>query len=255
MRGKGDEEKIVITRRASPRKGRTVLSGLLACAVLNGCTQVKQIMGTENCNDPAMIPAQQKLCKDDATFNQTVAGGAIIGGIVGAGTGAIACAMAKGANPLICAAVGLGVGLFAGGVTGYVVAKKQEAARNHVRAIDGVTADIRQQNLNIRGEVAAAQQVTYHARQRLTQIGAQERAGSINTAQARTERDRFERDSAHLDDLIKERQKEVDNFQGAGQQVNQNSRDYGRELAEMQRNVNALRQQKDALDHAIQESG
>jgi outer membrane murein-binding lipoprotein Lpp len=248
-------ETAVITRRDTTPKGRALLSAFLAFAVLNGCTQVKQIMGTENCDDPAMIPAQKTLCKDDATFNQTVAGGAIIGGLVGAGTGAVACAMAKGANPLTCAAVGLGVGLFAGGVTGYVVAKKQQAAHDKIREIDGVTADIRQQNRNIRGELSAAQQVTYHARQSLAKISAQERAGSISAAQARAERERFERDSAHLDDLIKERQKEADNFRGAGQQINQNSRDYGRELAEMQRNVEALRQQKAALDHAIQETG
>ncbi len=212
-------------------------------------------MGTENCDDPAMIPAQQKLCKDDSTFNQTVAGGAIIGGIVGAGTGALACAMAKGANPLVCAAVGLGVGLFAGGVTGYVVAKKQQAAKENIREIDGVTADIRQQNQNIRGELTAAQQATHYDRQRLAQISAQERAGSLSADQARAERERIQRDSSHLDGLISERQKEVDNFRSAGQQVNQSSHDYTRELADMQRNVTALRQQKDALDRAMQESG
>lgn len=212
-------------------------------------------MGTEDCNDPSMIPAQQQLCKDDATFNQTVAGGAIIGGLVGAGTGALACAVAHKANPLVCAAVGLGAGLFVGGVAGYVVAKKQEAARSNIREIDAVTNDIRQQNQSIRGEINTAYQVTRHDQQRLVQINAEQRAGSLTASQASAERDRIQRDSSRLSDLIKRRQDQVDNFRSAGQQVNQSSRDYGRQLAEMQRNVAALQQQKAALDRAMQETG
>jgi chromosome segregation ATPase len=161
----------------------------------------------------------------------------------------------KGANPLMCAAGGLGVGLFAGGVTGYLVAKKQQAARDNIRAIDSITADIRQQNQSIRGELANAQQVSGNGQQRLAKINAETRAGSINADQAKIERQRIEQDSAKLEDLIRQRQKEVDNFRGAGQQLNESSRDYTHELAEMQRNVAALRQQKDALDRAIQESG
>ena len=213
-------------------------------------------MGTENCDDPSMIPAQQRLCKDDATFNQTVAGGAIIGGLVGAGTGAVACMVAaKHTNPLVCAAIGLGAGLFVGGVAGYVVAKKQQAARDNIREIDAVTGDIRQQNQNLRGEISTAYQVARHDQQRLAQINAEQRAGSMSADQARAERDRIARDSSRLDDLIKRRQDQVNNFRSAGQQVNQSSGDYSRQLAEMQRNVAALRQQKDALDRAMQETG
>jgi chromosome segregation ATPase len=184
-----------------------------------------------------------------------VEGGAILGGLVGAGTAAIACVVIKGANPLMCAAGGLGVGLFAGGVTGYVVAKKQQAAREQIREIDGVTADIRQQNQSIRGELANAQRISGNGQKRLAEINAAARAGTINADQARTERQQIEQDSTKLEALINQRQKEVDNFRGAGQELNENSRGYSHELAEMQRNVTALRQQKDALDHAIQESG
>src|SRR3978361_1228981 len=95
--------------------GRPMARILLAAPVLlTSCQQMREITGTENCDDPSLSHSQQKLCKDNASFHQTIAGGSILGGLGGAGTAALACAAAHTkTNPLACGAAGMVVGLFA----------------------------------------------------------------------------------------------------------------------------------------------
>jgi outer membrane murein-binding lipoprotein Lpp len=223
---------------------------LAAAMLLVGCTQVRQVTGTEDCDDPSLISAQRQLCHQNATFNQTVAGGAVVGALGGAAVGALACGIA-GKNPLACAAIGGAAGLFAGGVTGYVVAKKQEAAHENVREIDSVTADLRKQNEDLQSDVIAARQVAAHGQQKLASIKAAVRSGTISADQARVERAKIGQDSEHLANIISHLQEQEKNFQEASQQVGQSSPDYTHQLAEMKRNVRVLEQQKDALDRAM----
>jgi predicted nucleic acid-binding Zn-ribbon protein len=162
----------------------------------------------------------------------------------------VGCAIA-GKNPLVCAAFAGAAGLFVGGIAGYVVAKKQESARNNVRAIDSVTADVAKQNQDLQSEVIAARQVATHGQQKLAGIRAAERSGAMTAEQASTERARIARDSERLSNIIAHLREQVKNFQDAGQQVGQSSRDFTRQIAEMQRNVMLLQQQKDVLERAM----
>nr|WP_294509954.1 hypothetical protein [uncultured Rhodopila sp.] len=223
--------------------------------LLDSCQQVKDITGTENCAEPSMSPAQQQLCKDDATYHQTVAGGAAVGGAVGAGTGALACALSGKANPLMCAAIGLGIGLFAGGVTGYIVAKKQQAAKDNKRAIDSVTDDVREQNNALRSQVAAARAVSIEDQKKLARINSATRAGQISAQEAEAQRASIASDRRHLDDMISHLEDRQKNFQSAGQQLEQPSTDYNRQLADMNQQIEVLKKQKDALDRAMSASG
>jgi hypothetical protein len=210
----------------------------------------KQVTGNEDCDDPALISAQRQICKEDATFNQTVAGGVAVGAVSGAALGALACALA-GKNPLACAAIGAGAGAVAGGVGGYAVAKQQEASRQNVRAIDSVTEDIRKQNEDLQSQVVAARQVVANGQQKLSSVRAGVRAGTLTAEQASAERARIGRDSQRLGDIVQHLQEQEKQYVQAGQQVGGNSADYSSQLAEMRHNILILQQQKDALDRAM----
>ena len=234
--------------------GRSVWFVVASAVLLNSCEQIKQITGKESCTDPSLSPSQQQLCKDDSAYTQTIAGGAALGAVIGAAGGAIGCAISHKANPLVCGAVGLGVGLFAGGVAGYVVAKKQEATTNNRRAIDVVTDDVRQQNKSLRTEVNAARTVALEDQQKLSRIKTATRNGQMTADQAQAERSRIANDSKHMATIISHLEEQQNNFQNAGQQLNQPSGDYNRQLADMRGQIDTLKHQKDTLDRAMSAS-
>lgn len=211
--------------------------------------------GSENCTDPSLTPSQQALCKDDAAYNRTIAGGALLGGATGAAGGALACAISGKANPLVCGAVGLGVGLFAGGVAGYVVAKKQQASTDKRRAIEAVTDDVRQQNQSLRNEVNAARTVAAEDQKKLARIDAATRNGQMTAEQAQSERARIADDSKHLATIIQHLEEQQGNYQSAGEQLNQSSSDYTQQLADMRGQIDIMKRQKETLDRAISASG
>jgi hypothetical protein len=236
-------------------RGRPIHFVLASTILLGACTQIKQITGTENCTDPSLSPSQQELCKDDAAYNRTIAGGALLGGAVGAAGGALTCAITGKANPLVCGAVGLGIGLFAGGVTGYVVAKQQQATTDKRRAIEGVTDDVRKQNEALRTEVNAARTVAAEDQKKLARINAATRSGEMTAEQAQSERARIADDSKHLETIIQHLETQQGNYQSAGQQLNQTSADYTRQLADMKGQIDIMKRQKETLDRAISASG
>jgi len=240
------------TGESGHRALRGVAAAVAAAVLLNACTQMQNVTGTQSCNDPSMTPAQRQLCQDDATYHQTVAGGAALGGLAGAGTGALACMAAHShVNPLLCAAVGLGVGVLAGGATGYAVAEKQQSARQNIRSLDAVTADIRQQNDALRSQVAAAQTVTAEDRQKLAAIAAATRSGQISVDQANAARATVAADTRRLADIISQLEDKQRQFLSAGQELNQTSPDYTAQLAQLQGQIAVLKQQKAALDQAM----
>ncbi|MBS0318470.1 MAG: hypothetical protein JSR49_15240 [Proteobacteria bacterium] len=242
--------------QGSGKGGRRALRGVAAAVaaavLLNGCAQMQTATGTQSCNDPSMTPAQRQLCLDSATYHQTVAGGAALGGLAGAGAGALACAASRShVNPLLCAAIGLGVGALAGGATGYAVAEKQQSARQNIRSLDAVTADIRQQNDTLRSQVAAAQTVTAEDRQKLAAIAAATRSGQITLDQANAARATIAADNRRLSDIIAQLEDKQRQYISAGQDLNQTSPDYTAQLVQLQGQINVLKQQKAALDRAM----
>jgi hypothetical protein len=223
--------------------------------MLGSCEQVKQLTGAENCDDPSLTPSQRLLCKDNASYNKTIVGGALLGGGAGAAGGALGCAISGKANPLVCGAVGLGIGLFAGGVTGYLVAKKQQATSDKRRAIDVVTDDVREQNRLLRTEVGAARTVATEDQKKLARIDAATRNGQMTAEQAQAERARIAADSKHLATIIGHLHEQQQNFENAGQQLNQPSGDFNRQLADLRSQIEIVKHQKDTLDRAMSASG
>jgi len=235
--------------RARIRGTLIALSILLA-----GCAQVQHMTGSDNCDDPSLSPSRQLLCKDDKTFNKTVVGDALIGGLVGGVTGIAACAAAGKSNLLACGAIGTGVGLFAGGVGGYLVAKKEQAGKENVRAIDAVTDDIRKENVSLTAQVNAAQETLTEDQAALASIRSQVQSGELTADQARAKRAAIAADSAHLAGIIHHEQEQEKNFVDSGKQLNQTTRSYTRQLNDLHDQIASLTAQKDALDQAMSAS-
>jgi chromosome segregation ATPase len=198
-----------------------------------------------------MTPSQRQLCQDNATFNQTIWGGAIIGSVAGAALGAIACALAH-KNVALCAAGGAVVGGAVGSFDGYMTAKNQEAARQKIRTIDAVTADIRAENDKLRQSVAAAQAVVRDNSAKLAQMDAQRRANQLDLDQARAQRARIEHDKQNLDSLVNSLEQREQNYRDAGAKTQQSSPDYNAQIRTMETQIAQLRQQRDILNNAIQ---
>jgi hypothetical protein len=229
---------------------------LASVFMLTCCEQMRQITGAEKCDDPAMSSAERQLCSDSTSFNQTVAGGAVIGTVAGAVVGTVACAAAHSkTNPLACGAIGAGVGLFAGGISGYVVAKRQQAAKDQTRAIDGVTSDLKQQNDALRREISTARSVAVEDRQKLTHMKTAIKNGQMSSEQAAAERERISADSRHLQTVIENLEQQQQNFEGAGAELKESSPGYRSQVAELKSQIATLKQQKETLDRAISVSG
>ncbi len=221
---------------------------LLLPGLLGGCTTARQAAGMEDCDEPGMTSPERQICKSDTKYTQTVVGGTLMGIGGGAALGALSCAIA-GKNPLLCAGIGAVAGGVLGGAAGAGIADRQQASTQRVAATDSVTDQIRKQNEDLQSQVVAARQVVASGQQKLANLNAAVRAGTMTAEQANAERARVARDSQHLGSLVQHLQEQQQQYVQAGEGVH--SSDYSRELQEMQRSITVLQQQKDALDRAI----
>ena len=118
-----------------------------------------------------------------------------------------------------------------------------------------LTSDVRKQNEALRTEVNAARTVAAEDQKKLARINAATRSGEMTAEQAQSERARIADDSKHLETIIQHLETQQGNYQSAGQQLNQTSADYTRQLADMKGQIDIMKRQKETLDRAISASG
>jgi hypothetical protein len=126
---------------------------------------------------------------------ETMAEGAVLLGLLGAGIGALAGG-GRGA------AIGAGAGALAGAGGGAMVAQNAQTQANREAAL---RASINRANADaqkFRGYAMAANQVAAEARQRITQLNARYRAGQITADQFRSETASYQRDLQAMRTLI-----------------------------------------------------
>lgn len=211
---------------------------------------------SSDCGSTALSPQERQLCQDSEdtrTFNNTVLGGAALGAGLGALVGGIGCLLAHGNTKQCIASAGGGavVGGIAGGIDGYVTAKRQEAARQRVRAIDAVTNDVRMQNARLQRSVQNAQAVVDADTDRLAQIDGQRASGQLTLEQAMAERAKAENNKQKLDQLIASVEESRNDYQKAAVKTSQYSPDFNAQIQQMNMQIAALTQQRDTLDHAL----
>lgn len=227
---------------------------LVAVLGSSGCTQNGNMMaGGSSCNDPAASTAEKQLCRDNAKFNNTVLGGVAVGAGAGFAAGFGAC-MAAGGKLTQClewGAVGAGAGAVVGGVSGYEIAKQEEASKQKIRVIDAETKDVQAENAELQNDVQAAQSAVGERSAQLEQLNDRLKSGQITLAQAQAERTQAMQDKANLDHLISAAEKRRAEYQKAAADSKQSSPAFDAQIAEMNHEIEQLTQQRDALDHAL----
>ena len=169
-----------------------------------------------------LTPEEQALREDAQVFNETVVGGAATGALIGG----LGCAL-LGGNLEQCA-IAAGSGAALGGITGYMTATQQRAAKQEVRQIDVITKDIVDENGKIKEVVARAEKVLETNRAEAKKLKAliaskKAKVGEMEALQAR-----MESNSATLTELVTKLNKKrdqyieiADNLQGKGQDTSE----------------------------------
>ena len=174
-----------------------------------GCTLllVFMIAGCKTMGAGANLTADEQMLQEDAqVFEATVVEGAVTGAVVGG----LGCLL-LGGDAKDCA-IALGTGAAIGGLTGYMTATKQRAAKQEVRQIDIITQDIEEENKNIKKFAALAQKILEKNRAEAKKIKALIASKKAQAGEMEALRARMETNRNSLNDAITKLQKKRDDF-------------------------------------------
>jgi hypothetical protein len=199
-------------------------------------------------------PAATQMRADADAYNQVVLGGALMGAGIGAATAAATCLFVTSRNRSQCAmqrglAGGVAGGI-AGAVDGYVTAKKQQATRDRVRAIDSVTADIRAENQRIASFVASSDRVLAESRATLARLKQDVAAKRLAVDEARSKHASVEADRDVMQQTLDNAKKSREVYRQSSAQLSPTPRarrdldaEIGKltkEIATLERNVTSM---------------
>lgn len=154
-------------RVMKPRLGVRLAPMVLAGAVLAGCATPP---------DPNASPAQQRIAQANQHFNGTVAEGAVIGTVLGAGLGYLVGG-ARGA------VIGAGAGLAAGGLSGYLVAQNNFQHAQTQQTLNAAIEDAEKSAQEARTDAADSQQIAAEARAQAASLAQAMHSGRITAEQ------------------------------------------------------------------------
>jgi outer membrane lipoprotein SlyB len=163
--------------------------------------------------DPTLTPAQNQLRQSNASWNSTVATGALAGAATGALAGA-ALSNNRGQGALIGGLIGLAGGLAAGALVAernFTFANREASAQSRIENATAVANALEQQSRN-------AQQVVEQNRRMLADLDRQYRARQITAADYRARTQSMRADLAQM-------RQGVENGRQAREQINQVSGD------------------------------
>lgn len=181
---------------------------LATALMLGACT-------TTGSNDESRTPAEQKMRDQAATFNTTMAEGAVAGCVVGAIIGILASNRNHGSG----AAIGCGAGAALGGATGYMVASTQEKYANEESRLDAMTAELKADNQRLAGLVESSRQVIASDKAAIENLDKQIAEKKIGTAQARAEIAKVDDNIAYLKQTVANLKKREEEYQTARNQA------------------------------------
>jgi outer membrane lipoprotein SlyB len=166
--------------RGSMKRWGALASAMSLCSmVVGGCSTMS---GGGVDKDDVCGTQQAAFANSESHYGVSVAKGAVVGGLLGAGTGALIAA-ASGGNVGKGAAIGAGTGAVAGGVGGYFV-EKQRMTPDPQALADTVQSDIVAENAQIDNATVAFNQVRQCRFAAADQIKADYAAGRISRDEA-----------------------------------------------------------------------
>jgi hypothetical protein len=167
-------------------------------------------------DDPNLTPAERKMREQAATFNQTVAEGAVVGCIAGTILGILASSNKnRGQN----AAIGCAAGAAVGGATGYAVASQQESYANEEERLDGKIAEVKADNQRLAGLVDSSRQVIASDKATIENLDKQIAAGKITADKARTDIAKVDSNIKYLTQTVANLKKRQEEYQLARDQA------------------------------------
>ncbi|MBK1665459.1 hypothetical protein CKO38_16030 [Rhodospirillum rubrum] len=213
--------------------------------------------GSATSADYPMTSAEKQLAEDNQIYNETIFGGAATGAVAGALLGAlVGFATGDARNAAIYAGVGAVGGGLVGGLDGYMVAKKQEAARAKVREIQLVTRDVEAENDRIAKSIANMDLVIAQTRSSLEQGRKDFKSGKINAVQAKKTEDRAKRNLTAVDGLIsgmETRNKEYTDVSKQLKAQGENTAQLDKQIADARTQIERKKKERDLLAQDLEQ--
>jgi hypothetical protein len=207
----------------------------------------------------ALSPAEKQMREDKDRFDKTVFGGIVVGAVIGAGTG-LAYSLITGEDPkkrnrtLLATTA---AGAVAGGVDGYVTAKKEQAGRQRVRELQAATADVRQDNDHLQSFIDSTNSVLAEGRARLAALSRDVATKRISAKDAERARQREQQNIDEMQTTLDSAKKSREQYQQAASKLQgtpQERRDLDAEIKKMDKEVAQLEGNIAEYNRALQVS-
>lgn len=227
-----------------------------AVAVSLSATMLLSACQTTGSSDRPLTANEQRMREQAATYNQTVAEGALLGclagGGVGAGVGAVGSKKKKGQNALLGAALGCAVGGVVGAGAGAYIADKQEQFATKEQQLDSMIADVRGDNQKLSQLISNTQMVIADDKARMDQIDQQLASGKITMDQARKQMASVDDNRTYLDNTIQGLRKKKETYAEAAKQTTSDvpkakADAMNQEIATLERQIAQLEAERNSL--------
>ena len=240
---------------APPRVTARALILALAMS-LAGCETMPGLGGAPQ---QPLSAAEQQMQNDQKRFNDTVISAVLMGAAGGAAIGGLGCLLAgcRGKDAVGAAAVGAVVGGAALGIDGYVTAKKEQAGKQNLRAVQVAANDVRQDNGRLQAYLDSSGKVLNEGRTRLASLQRDVAAKRISAQEAQQTREREERNIASMNQTLTQARKTRDQYMEAAGKMSdtpQNKRDLDNEIRRMNQQIAQLEGNVQAYNQALQVS-
>lgn len=201
--------------------------------------------GAKTAQGLPLTPAEIQMRQDAEQFDKTVIGGVATGALIGATLGALAAALSGGDSKQIArtAAIGAAAGGVYGGIDGYVTAKKQQAGRDEIRALQATAADVRKDNEKLQAFITSSDNVLAEGKARLASLRGDVATKKLSAQQAEQARQREEQNIKSMNNTLAQAKKTREQYAQAAVQLGnspQARRDLDSEIARMDKQVSAL---------------
>jgi uncharacterized protein YcfJ len=201
--------------------------------------------GAKTAQGQPLTAAETQMRQDAEQFDKTVIGGVMTGAAIGAVLGAMAAALTGGdSKQITSSAIAGGVaGGVLGGVDGYVTAKKKQAGRDEIRALQATAADVQKDNQKLQAFITSSDQVLAEGKLRLAVLRNDVAAKKLSAQQAEQARKREEQNIASMNNTLAQAKKTREQYAEAASKLAsspQARRDIDSEIARMDKQVSAL---------------
>lgn len=222
---------------------------------LSGCpaTMDSLVNNFPGASQAPLSPAEQQMQEDSDRFNKTVFAGVLTGAAAGAAGGALIAILGGGnkKDAVKGGVIGGVVGATALGIDAYVTAKKEQAGRQRISALNAAASDLNQENARLQNYIASSSQVLADGRARLVQLRSDVKASKVSTDQAEAARSREEKNIENMKATLAQAQQTRNEYAEAARKLPANNADrakFQQEIQTMEKQIATL--EKNIADYS-----